>query len=253
MTDTVIGYKLLEGDHSLTSTYGVVTYPADGEWHEVPGHGAYVAVSGGLYSAGGTSGDQQLVLVELECRDEVRDVSPKPPEGVRCFRRVRRSRTLLDYARVAKNDGDPVVREAAVGRVIDQAVLADVAKTDVACVRYAAVARVTDQAVLADVAKNDVAWDVRRAAVERITDPAVLADVAKTSTHRYVRKVAVRRVTDQSVLADVAKNDTDWGVRCAAVRRVTDPALLRRLAKTDVDWDVRCAAVERVKQLQEKP
>jgi len=167
MTNTVIGYKLLEGDHSLTSRYGVVTYPADGEWHEVPGNGAYVAVSGGLYSAGVDPADPQLV--ELECRDEVLDVSPEPPEGVRCFRRVRRPRTLLDYARVAKNDGDPAVRKAAVERVTDQAVLADVAKNDAAwAVRKAAVERITDPAVLADIAKDDTDWDVRCAAVSRI-------------------------------------------------------------------------------------
>jgi hypothetical protein len=140
MTDITIGYKLLEGDHSLTSRYGVVTYPADGEWHEVPGNGAYVAVSGGLYSAGVDPTDPQLV--ELECRDEVLDVSPKPPESVRCFRRVRRSRDTLDYARVAKNAAAWAVRYAAVERVTDQAVLADVAKNDTArAVRRAAVAR----------------------------------------------------------------------------------------------------------------
>jgi hypothetical protein len=167
MTDTVIGYKLLEGDHSLTSTYGVVTYPADGEWHEVPGNGAYVAVSGGLYSADVDLTDPQLV--KLECRDEVPDVSPKPPEGVRCFRWVRRSRDTLDYARVAKTAAAWDVRWAAVEQIMDPGVLADVAKNHADwVVRRVAVARITDPGVLADVAMNDVDWEVRWAAVGRI-------------------------------------------------------------------------------------
>ena len=120
----VIGYKLLDGDQSLTSEYGRVRYPV-GEWVTVPGNGAYVAVSGGLLSGGGDVARHQLAVFECEESVAVADVSA----GVVCFRRVRR--LVLDQAllaRIAENDLDWGVRLAAVARVEDQTLLARVAE-----------------------------------------------------------------------------------------------------------------------------
>src|ERR1019366_7440125 len=76
-------------------------------------------------------------------------------------------------------------------------------------VREEAVARLTDQAVLADFAKNDSDQGVRKEAVARLTDQVVLADIAKNDSDQGVRKKGVARLTDQAVLADFAKNDKD--------------------------------------------
>jgi len=81
----ITGCKLLQADgSSLTDEFGRVSYPV-GEWLEVPGHGAYVAVTGGLTSANvGVSG---AVLAYLECEEPT---GAEAPGGVLCFRRVRR-------------------------------------------------------------------------------------------------------------------------------------------------------------------
>jgi hypothetical protein len=81
----MIGCKLLnriddQSARSLTMEYTPVVYRR-GEWNEVPGNGAYVAITGGL-----TSGGMGDTLAYLECEGEV--VGCDPPNGVRCFRRV---------------------------------------------------------------------------------------------------------------------------------------------------------------------
>jgi len=75
-------------------------------------------------------------------------------------------------------------------------------------VRQAAVKKLTDQNVLAEVAKNDSDGDVRQAAVEKLTDRNVLAEVAKNDSDWRVRKTAFEQLGDRkNALAEVAKND----------------------------------------------
>ena len=79
----VVGCKLLRADgSSLTDEHPRVAYPV-GEWISVPGNGAYVAVTGGI-DAGGIG----PVLAYFECADRM--VSILCPDGVQCFRSVRR-------------------------------------------------------------------------------------------------------------------------------------------------------------------
>lgn len=78
-----VGCKLLTAEgESLSSVHGRVRYPV-GEWVEVPGNGAYVAVTGDILCAG-----VGPILAYLECAEEL-DVQNTAP-GVRCYRRVRR-------------------------------------------------------------------------------------------------------------------------------------------------------------------
>ena len=77
--DLVVGCKLLRLDGR--SLNGRVQYDLSGAWQEVPGNGAYVAVTGGL-TTGGT-GEQ---LVWLECREPT---GAKAPEGVVTYRQAR--------------------------------------------------------------------------------------------------------------------------------------------------------------------
>lgn len=77
----VVGCKLLREDGGSLRESNRVIYPVD-EWIEVPGNGAYVAVTGGL-----TLGGVDLVLAYFECADPTGALAPR---GVMCFRRVRR-------------------------------------------------------------------------------------------------------------------------------------------------------------------
>lgn len=79
--DTVFGCKLLASDGgSINSEHGRVLYPL-GEWIDVPGNGAYIAVTGGLL-AGGVG----PLLAYFECREPT---GAAATAGVVCFRRVR--------------------------------------------------------------------------------------------------------------------------------------------------------------------
>jgi hypothetical protein len=122
----VFGYKLLDGDQSLTTQYKRVRYPV-GEWVTVSGNGAYVSLSDGLLSGCGDVTKHVLARFECEGTTEV-----SAPEGVKCFRRVKRlAMDVEDYARIATYDFDKSVRVAAAEKVEDQAVLAWIVEHDV--------------------------------------------------------------------------------------------------------------------------
>ena len=77
--DLVVGCKLLRLDGR--SLNGRVQYDLSGAWQEVPGNGAYVAVTGGL-----TAGGEGERLVWLECREPT---GAEAPAGVVTYRWVR--------------------------------------------------------------------------------------------------------------------------------------------------------------------
>jgi hypothetical protein len=154
---------------------------------------------------------------------------------------------FLDFLRPKWRGSNINVREAAVAKLTDQALLAQIAQTDSSgVVRDTAVEKLEDQALLAQVAKTDSDAEVRVRAVTRLTDQALLAQVAKTANDAEVRRLALINLTDQAVLAQVAGTDTDAGMRRAAVAILTDQAALAQVAKTDSDAGVRRAAVEKL-------
>src|SRR5208282_443340 len=108
---------------------------------------------------------------------------------------------LMDLFRPALKHSDWKVRKAAIERCVDQAALAEIAKTDSnADLRRAAIDRL--QAVLAEIAKNGSDWEVRMAAAAKLTDQvlaqAVYAAVAKNDRLKILdlRKEAVGQLTD---------------------------------------------------------
>ena len=74
----IVGCKLLQEDG--TSLNGKFRYQHN-EWQEVPGNGAYVAITAELVAGG-----QGPVLAYFECEDPT---EAEAPDGVVCFRRVR--------------------------------------------------------------------------------------------------------------------------------------------------------------------
>jgi hypothetical protein len=103
------------------------------------------------------------------------------------------------FARIAKTDSDPRVRQAAVYPIRDQAVLAEVARTDVSpLVRVTAVQRLRGQELLAEVVKTDQDAGVRLAAVRNIGGRALRAEIAKTDPDPDVRAVAEGQAPPES-------------------------------------------------------
>ena len=83
MIKKIYGLKLLAADGgSVTEEYERVFYPI-GKWVEVPGNGAYMAITDGLNCAA----NRGKLLGFFECEEPTGALAP---EGVVCFRKCRR-------------------------------------------------------------------------------------------------------------------------------------------------------------------
>jgi len=150
------------------------------------------------------------------------------------------------------------VRIGAIENITDQAVLAEIVRTDESIpVRLAAVKALTDQAVLADIAKNDEYYGVRAMAEIRLMkDQAALAEFARSGnvfpflldTKDY-QVAAIEMITDQKILADIGRSNTfpiTIDVQKAAVKKITDQRILEEIVKTATDEKPILAAIERI-------
>jgi hypothetical protein len=186
VTDRIVGLKLLAADGgSLNCDHGRVMYP-EGEWIDVPGLGAFVAISDGIFSGGAGP-----LLAFMEC-DLASETEMPAVEGVRCFRRVRRLRREEERLEALHTR---IRWIATVWRATDQSVLEQIVRdsTD-SYVRQVTVRRITDQSVLERIACEDEDWQVREAAVYGITDLSVLERIADDDNEWSVRHVATCRI-----------------------------------------------------------
>lgn len=174
-----------------------------------------------------------------------------------------------DLAKIALNERDENVRDAAVLRLTDKSLLAKIAANDAAAevrsdaargltdqsllakiavddpdakVRGVAVFRLTDQSLSAKIAVNDSDSTVRSFAMVCLNDQALLANIAVNTPDAIIRRSAVIHLTDKSLLAKIAVNDQDAKVRRNALLRLNDQALLIKIAAEDTDANVRSAA-----------
>ena len=180
--------------------------------------------------------DQEL-LAEIA----VNDLSPIVRAAA-----VKRLNSEFLIAKIAVEDDskDGIVREAAIARVTDPDLLARIALGDesygkglspavFANLRAVAVERVVNQAVLAQVALEDSP-----------ADPTT-SDSIRTSA-RILHMAAVERITDQTLLAKVALEGNASDARKAAAQKLTDPALLAQVMQDDKDADLRDVAKARL-------
>jgi len=160
-----------------------------------------------------------------------------------------KEKSCRELVQIARMDENNEIREAAIRKLTDQAVLAEIAGADVGTIPdlgMAAMARLSDQNLLAAVAQTAKRSDVREAAVEKLSDQAILAHIVQTDQNRRVRRAAVARLIDEPRLAQVAQTDKDIEVRTVAVAKLTDPALLARFAQTGEDIHLRRTAVRKI-------
>jgi hypothetical protein len=123
-------------------------------------------------------------------------------------------------AAIAREDDDPRVRRAAVGKLMDPAALAAVVRDDKdEGVRAQATAMLRD---LALEAFEEVGEHESLAAVEAMADPRLLAQVAKTATRETTAMRAAERVTDPHVLGSIARHAALEPVRAKAFAGVRD-------------------------------
>ncbi len=165
---------------------------------------------------------------------------------------VKACEKLVDIAKNTKKN--LAVRKAAIEKLTDQTILADIVKntssfySSSSDIRKAAIEKLTDQTLLADIAKNANSSNIQKAAIEKLTDQTILADIVENTFSLDVRKAAIEKLTDQTLLADIAKNTKGlWAVRKAAIEKLTDQTILADIAKNTKEfWAARTAAIEKL-------
>ena len=153
------------------------------------------------------------------------------------------------------------VAEKLTDKALAQRVFADIAKNGEPI--YGVVERIIDQAMLADVAQKGYVGIVRLAAAEKLTDQKLLEKIALTGSDAEVRIAAAARLTDnalaQRIFADIAIAEP-WGRETGpsdgsyykaeagekAFWKITDMHLLGEVAATAKDELVRMAAAKKV-------
>lgn len=133
--------------------------------------------------------------------------------------------SVFGFLRPKYKHPNPDVRAAAVAKLEEQPVLAEIASTDGdAAVRAAALQRLTDQELRAQVARSHS--DANVAALEGITDPKWVAAVAQHAESAPVRVLATSRLEDIRILQKIASHDPDPAVRRQARTRLGNAACL---------------------------
>jgi len=145
---------------------------------------------------------------------------------------------------LAREDADTRVRRAAVTRLDEADVLADVARTDPdEEVRGEAVRGLAGLAAEAD--DVSAATDAVRhlLALGRVKEVVV---VARASTSAAVREAIVDLLEDQKALGSLSRHAADNSTRLRALARVTDVEELLNVALKSEHTDVAVAALERI-------
>ena len=161
---------------------------------------------------------------------------------------VGRTDNQKKLARIALEAESGDVRKAAVERLANQTLLAEIVVDTAGWedARELAVAKVEDQSLLARVAleTNEVSFTISCAAARHLKDQALLAKVAveSFSLREGAGLSAVERLTNQVLLAKVATAANLWAVRQVAMQQLSDQVLLARIAVEEVDHNIREAA-----------
>ncbi|MBE3134342.1 MAG: hypothetical protein IMZ55_12785, partial [Acidobacteria bacterium] len=155
---------------------------------------------------------------------------------------------------IAREDGDARVRRAAVKKIINPSVLAEVARQDrdesvrdeaggilrdvalgvfentTEAESLAALALLIDARDMVAVAETASLESVRTAALARLDEPRVLGAVARRAAHAPTRLAALQRLSDAGEVCAVALKSEHKDVALAAVERLTDREALKSVA-----------------------
>ncbi len=138
---------------------------------------------------------------------------------------VKRLSEASVLAEIAGADADPAVREEAGSRLVHLAVH----EPDEAQAR-AALRGLREAKHLASVAKGASHAGVREAALQGLADPKSLASVVREATDPRTKLLALARIEDGSTLLGLAQNLEQKTLAVAAVDRLSDPDALKAVA-----------------------
>jgi hypothetical protein len=154
----------------------------------------------------------------------------------------------LDALRaLAIDDADARVRRAAVRRLGDPQLLAEIARGD-------ADESVREQATLllvslATVGADEAEVTVAEAALGGLSDQRHLAAVAKSATVESVARLALGRITDPRALGSVARHAQQPAARLEALSRLDDP---REIAVVAMNSEHKDSALEALARLSDR-
>jgi len=147
-------------------------------------------------------------------------------------------------AEIAREDGDPRVRRAAVSKLMDPAALASIAKDDADDhVRAQAVAMLRDIALEAF---EGIGEADGHTAVDAIADAKTLVGIAKNAPRESTAMRARHRVTDAHALGSIARHAAHESVRVSAFEGLDDHAEILGTALNSDFRDPTLAAVDRI-------
>ncbi|WP_407376370.1 HEAT repeat domain-containing protein [Methanobrevibacter sp.] len=188
-----------------------------------------------LNSVRDTTSEKKLKRYALEdCSEKIREIAVSKITDP----------ALLCY--IVKNDRNINVVKRAIQNIDDEEVLnnlfMELSKIGIANyeIYYAIIEKIASviagEKLLAEIAFNDSRWAIRREAVRKITSQEVLVEIALNNSDCDVRQEAVRRITNQDVLAEISLNDSDPYVRREAVGKITNQDVLAEIASNDYPW-----------------
>ena len=166
---------------------------------------------------------------------------------------VRDTTSQKKLKRYALDDSSDEVREIAVSKISDLAVLFYIVKNDksVNVVKKAiqkAIENIDDEEELnnlfMELSKNEIDYDEILKDSYFITNQKVLSKLALKDPNRLLRLQAINGITNQKVLKQILLNDSYWRCRRAAAKKITNQDILVDIVLNDFDSDVRREAAQ---------
>ena len=168
---------------------------------------------------------------------------------------VRYTTSQKKLKRYALDDSSDEVREIAVSKISDLAVLFYIVKNDksVNVVKKAiqkAIENIDDEEELnnlfMELSKNEIDYDEILKDSYFITNQKVLSKLALKDPNRLLRLQAINGITNQKVLKQILLNDSYWRCRRAAAKKITNQDILVDIVLNDFDSDVRREAAKKI-------
>ena len=103
---------------------------------------------------------------------------------------------------------------------------------------------IAGEKILAEIVLNDSRWAIRREAVIKITNQKVLVELALNHSDDIVRKEAVKKIANQEVLVEIALDNQENDVRREAFKRITNQEVLVDILLNDSYDDFSDDAIE---------
>jgi hypothetical protein len=154
-------------------------------------------------------------------------------------------------AQIAREDGDPVVRQVAIERLSDPVLLARIAAAESEPeVARLARSRAGERWVVQAAAAAGAADAAEALAqLRQLGDERALAELARRAGASEVRRAALAQVSDPRMLVEVARGAADPAMRLAALERIGDTDLLRGIAVDEQRKELGLAALERIEEV----